>query len=80
MIAEGDRVMARWTFFGVHQGEYFGLPPTNRRVSYSGINIFRIENRKIAEIWDLIDRIWLWQHLGVIPDIKDAIAQLAGKG
>jgi predicted ester cyclase len=74
MIAEDDRVMVRWTLDGIHQGEYYGLPPTNKRISYSGINIFRIANGKIAEIWDLADRLWLWQQLGVFPDLKDAIA------
>ncbi len=75
MIAEGDRVMVCWTFQGTHQGEYMGLPPTNKKVSYSGINIFRLTDGKIAEIWDLYDRLWLWQQLGVLPDIKDAISK-----
>ncbi|MGA2093892.1 MAG: ester cyclase [Sedimentisphaerales bacterium] len=50
MIAEGDRVMVRWTFHGTHLGEYYGLPPTHKQVSYSGINIFRIADGKIVEI------------------------------
>ena len=79
MIAEGDRVMARWTFFGTQQGEYYGLPPTNKQVTYSGINIFRIADGKIAEIWDISDRLWLWQQLGVLPDIKEAVAQLSDR-
>lgn len=74
MIAESDRVMVRWTFYGTQVGEYAGLPPTNRQVVYSGINIFRVENNKIAEIWDISDRLWLWQQLGVLPEIKDVIA------
>jgi predicted ester cyclase len=75
MIAEEDRVMVRWTFYGTQIGEYAGLPPTNRKVVYSGINIFRVENNKIAEIWDISDRLWLWQQLGVLPEIKEAIAK-----
>jgi len=75
VIAEGDRVMVRWTFFGTQQGEYYGLPPTNKPVNYSGINIFRIAEGKIAEIWDISDRLWLWQQLGVLPEIKEAIAR-----
>lgn len=76
MIAENDRVMVRWTFSGTQVGEYFELPSTNRDIIYSGINIFRIENDKIAEIWDISDRLWLWQQLGVLPDIKDAVAKI----
>lgn len=73
LIAEEDRVMVQWTFYGTHQGEYFGLPPTNNRVAYSGINIFRIDKEKIAEVWDISDRLWLWQQLGVLPEINEAI-------
>jgi predicted ester cyclase len=72
MIAE--RVMVRWTFHGKQVGEYAGLPPTNKDVTYAGINIFRVENGKIAEVWDISDRLWLWQQLGVLPEIKEAIA------
>jgi predicted ester cyclase len=78
MIAEGDRVMVRWTFTGVQQGEYYGLPPTGQEVSYCGINIFRIADNRIAEVWDFIDRLWLWQQLGVLPDLKTTIGRVAG--
>jgi predicted ester cyclase len=75
MIAEGDRVMVRWTFHGTQRGEYMGLPPTHRPATYSGINIFRIDGGKIAEVWDIYDRLWLWQQLGAIPETEAFIAQ-----
>jgi predicted SnoaL-like aldol condensation-catalyzing enzyme len=75
MIAEGDRVMVRWTSHGTHQGESRGLPPTYKRVTNSGVNIFRIAEGRIAEVWDIYDRLWVWQQLGVLPDVKDAIAE-----
>jgi ketosteroid isomerase-like protein len=78
MIAEGDRVMVRWTFHGRHQGELHGLAPTGRTVTYSGINIFRLEGGRIAEIWDIYDRLWLWQQLGVLPELRHAIAAASG--
>ena len=79
MIAEGDRVMVRWTSHGTHQGEFHGLPPTNKQVTNSGINIFRIADAKIAEVWDITDRLWMWQQLGVLPDIEEALAQARGR-
>lgn len=79
LIAEADRVMVRWTFAGTHQAEFSGLPPTHRQVEYSGINIFRIAGGKIAEVWDISDRLWLWQQLGVLTDLKEAIAAAAGQ-
>jgi ketosteroid isomerase-like protein len=75
MIAEGDRVVVRWTFRGTHQGEYLGVPPTGREATFSGINIFRIEDGRIAEILDIFDRLWLWQQLGVLPDTAEFIAK-----
>jgi steroid delta-isomerase-like uncharacterized protein len=75
MIAEGDRVMVRWSSRGTHLGESHGLPPSGKQVTNSGINIFRIADGKIAEVWDIFDRLWLWQQLGVLPDIKDALAK-----
>jgi predicted ester cyclase len=73
MLAENDRVMVQWTFYGVQQGTYYGLLPTNQPVTYSGINIFRLSEGKIVEIWDIADRLWLWQQLGVLPDLKEAV-------
>lgn len=75
MLAEGDRVMVQWTFRGVHQGDLDGLPPTGKQVTWSGINIFRLADGKIAEVWDISDRLWMWQQLGVLPDIREAIAK-----
>ncbi len=75
IIAEGDRVIVRWSSQSTHQGELAGLPPTYRQVTNSGINIFRIANGRIAEVWDIMDRMWLWQQLGVLPDLKEAIAE-----
>jgi steroid delta-isomerase-like uncharacterized protein len=78
MIAEGDRVVVRWSSRGTHLGEAHGLPPTGKQVTNSGINIFRIEDGKIAEVWDIFDRLWLWQQLGVLPDIQEALAKARG--
>jgi steroid delta-isomerase-like uncharacterized protein len=75
MIAEGDRVMVRWTFSGTQEGDYYGLPGTRRKVSYSGINIFHIRDGKIYEVWDIYDRLWLWQQLGVLPETRAFIEQ-----
>jgi hypothetical protein len=76
MIAEGDRVMVRWIFRGVHQGEFHGLAPSGKPVTYAGINIFRIVDGRIAEVWDLFDRLWMWQQLGVLPEMREALARV----
>ncbi len=51
LIAEEDRVVGRYTLYGTHTGEFQGVKPTGRKVKVSGIEIFRIEDGKIAEFW-----------------------------
>ena len=51
LIAEGDKVVGRTTVTGTHQGEYMGVPPTGKSVTYNEIFIFRFVNGRIAETW-----------------------------
>ncbi len=67
MVAEGDRVAARFTARGVHKGSFMGLPPTGKPITMTGIEIFRIENGKIAELWGEANLLGLMQQLGIIP-------------
>lgn len=54
-VAEGDKVVTRWVACGLHAGEFDGLPPTGKMVTITGIDIFRIANRKIFEGWMVAD-------------------------
>ena len=67
LIAEGDKVTARFTLRGTHTGEFMGLPPTGRKVTMTGIQIVRTADSKIAENWINADTLGLLQQLGVIP-------------
>ena len=67
IVAEGDRVVNRWTFQGTHQGEFYGVPPTGRTVSISGIDIWRVRDGKIVENQQVVDNLGLLQQLGAIP-------------
>ena len=51
VMAEGDKVTARVTMHGTHQGEFQGIAPTGRRVEVRALDMFRIENGKIVEHW-----------------------------
>jgi hypothetical protein len=64
LIAEGDKVVARPTIRGAHQGEYLGLPPTGKQVAFAAIAIFRVADGKIAESWILRDELSILQQLG----------------
>ena len=73
-IAEGDKVVTRWTAHGTHQGELAGIPATGKSSTVTGINVDRIVNGKIAESWGIFDQFGMMQQLGVIP-----VPELAGK-
>jgi steroid delta-isomerase-like uncharacterized protein len=64
MVAEADMVVARWTMGGTHQGAWGGIPPTGKRMSFAGVNIFRIAEGKVVEIWNHRDDLGLMQQLG----------------
>ena len=69
VIAEGDKVVTRWTIRGTHQGEIeeFG-PPTGKQAELQGISIHRIEGGKIVEEWNRYDNLSLLQQLGLAPE------------
>jgi predicted ester cyclase len=56
LIAEGDRVVVRWTAGGTHTA-------TNRRITFTGMDILRIQAQKIVESWPCFDRWAIEQQL-----------------
>jgi steroid delta-isomerase-like uncharacterized protein len=67
VIAEGDKVVARNTVTGTHQGEYMGRPPTGKSITYNEIFIFRFAGGRVAETWGVVDVLAQMRQLGVIP-------------
>lgn len=67
MVAEGDRVMVRFTWSGTQQGDFQGIPPTGRRFTVTGSGLYRIQDGKIAEVWAEFDTLALLTQLGVMP-------------
>lgn len=63
-IEEGDKLTGRYTLSGTHQGTFFGIPPTGKKVQWSGIDIYRIANGKVVEHWGYWDSLGLRQQLG----------------
>lgn len=66
-IAEGDRVATRKTLRGTHRGEFLGISPTGRAVTFDVIDFVRIEKGRIAEQWNVVDLMGLLQQIGVAP-------------
>jgi steroid delta-isomerase-like uncharacterized protein len=67
-VAEGDKVVTRWTIRGTHQGELMGIAPTEKQIELQGITIHRIEGDKIAEEWERCDNLGMMQQLGVVAE------------
>jgi steroid delta-isomerase-like uncharacterized protein len=64
VIAEGNKVLTRWTLTGTHEGEFMDIPATGRRISVSGMSFDIIEDGMIAEGFDGWDALGLRQQLG----------------
>ena len=64
ILGDGDLVAARWTTEGTNNGPWGGRPPTGKRASFSGVNIFRFRGRKVVELWNHRDDLGLMQQLG----------------
>lgn len=64
MVAEGDKVAARCSVRGKHEGEFMGRAATQAPVEITGIAIVRIENGKIVEAWNNFDFMTLYRQVG----------------
>lgn len=66
IVSEHDTVWAYGTYSGTQKGDWLGIPATNKSYNINAVDIFRIENGKLAEHWDVLDTYGLFKQLGVI--------------
>jgi steroid delta-isomerase-like uncharacterized protein len=64
-LADGDRVVHRWTMRGTHEGPFRGIPATGKEVALTGISIYRVADGKLVEGWTSADMLALLHQLGV---------------
>jgi predicted ester cyclase len=64
VIAEGDKVVVRWTFRGTHLGTWENVAPTGKHVTYGGISIGRVANGKLVEVWNTENLLGFFRQLG----------------
>jgi steroid delta-isomerase-like uncharacterized protein len=67
MIAEDDKVAARFTMRGTQQGVFFGVPPTGRKINVQAMNFYRLSGGKFVEERGQPDLLGLLQQIGAIP-------------
>ena len=66
LIAEGDKVVGRTTITGTQQGEFMGVPPTGRSVTYNEMFIFRVVDGRVVETWGVVEVYAQMKQIGVI--------------
>lgn len=66
LVAEGDRVVALFEITGTHQGEYLGIAPTGKQLTYWAIQIHRIAGGKVVEVWRVEDRVPMLRAIGAL--------------
>jgi steroid delta-isomerase-like uncharacterized protein len=69
LIAEGDRVVVRWTNTGTHIGNFAGIPATGRTFTIAGIDIYRVADGQLCEHWHVIDQLGMLGQLGLLPQV-----------
>lgn len=66
VIAEGDKVVARNTVTGTHRGEFMGVGPTGKSVTYNEVFIFRFADGRVVETWGVVDVYAQMKQIGVL--------------
>lgn len=67
MVAEGDKVAARFTMRGTHRGTFFGAPPTGKMIAVQAMNIYRLSDGRFVEENGQPDMLGLLQQIGAVP-------------
>jgi len=66
-VAEADKVAARFTMRGTHQGAFFGVPQTGKKIEVQAMNFYRFSSGQIVEEYGQHDLLGLMQQIGAIP-------------
>lgn len=70
IVAEDSLAVVFLNFTGTHTGVFQGRPPTNKTVNTRSADLYKIENEKIVEHWDVVDQLDLLQQTGEITSKK----------
>jgi predicted ester cyclase len=66
VIVEGNKVVARNTVTGTDQGEFVGVGPTGKSVTYNEIFVFRFADGRVVESWGVVDVYAQMKQIGVL--------------
>jgi steroid delta-isomerase-like uncharacterized protein len=72
LIAEGEKVVCRWTFRGEQEGDFMGIPASGRNATVMGIAVYRVVGGQIAEAWFTWDALGLMRQLGAATPLSES--------
>jgi len=67
MVSQANKVAARFTMRGTHQGDFFGVPPTGTQIEVQALNLYRLSDEKIIGEHGHPDMLGLLQQIGALP-------------
>jgi predicted ester cyclase len=73
LVGDGDKIGARWTVRGTHQGSFLGIAPTGRRITMQEAGLLRLQDGMLVEIWRVADELALLQQLGALPQFGQSV-------
>jgi predicted ester cyclase len=71
IIAQGEKVVHRFMFFGTHKGEFLGFAPTGKQVRAAGVHIHLFRNGQAIEVWQILDTFAFLSEIGAVPRLRD---------
>ena len=66
VVVENDTAAMRWSGQVTHEGPFHGIPATSKHITVSGINLYRIEDGRVAQEWEQMDSLGMLAQLGVL--------------
>ena len=78
LIVEGDTVAIRNTWYGTQEAEFYGVPPSGKKVAVTSVGIDRVQDGKVTEGWGELDMVGMMQQMGALPVLGPG-AVAAGK-
>jgi len=71
ILADGEKVLHRFRFSGIHQGEYLGFSPTGKLVQAAGVQIHLFKEGRVVEVWQVMDAYSFLKGIGGVSRVRD---------
>jgi predicted ester cyclase len=65
-LSDGDRVVTYKTYYGTHEGDFFGVDPTHRKIHFETVDVMRVQRGQITDHWGVGNLFSLMQQLGAL--------------